>query len=127
MASGSLPPGFPATEIEGEHYWDGGFISNTPLQWVLDFRPRRDTLAFQVDLWNARGALPKNLLEVELRHKEIIYSSRNRAATDQYQDEQKLRIAAAKLLGRLPKTFATAKRPSSWRRTPTTRSAISCI
>ncbi|MFZ3357349.1 MAG: patatin-like phospholipase family protein [Xanthobacteraceae bacterium] len=102
MASGSLPPGFPATEIEGEHYWDGGLVSNTPLQWVLDSRPRRDTLAFQVDLWSARGALPKNLLEVELRQKEIIYSSRNRAATDQYQRMQKLRIAVAKLLGRLP-------------------------
>ncbi len=65
-------------------------------------RPRRDTLAFQVDLWSARGALPKNLLEVELRQKEIVYSSRNRAATDQYQKMQKLRIAVAKLLGRLP-------------------------
>ena len=58
MASGSLPPGFPATEIEGEHYWDGGLVSNTPLDWVLDARPGRDTLAFQVDLWNARGEVP---------------------------------------------------------------------
>ena len=59
LASGSLPPGFPATEVDGEHYWDGGLISNTPLQWVLDSRPRLDTLAFQVDLWSARGKLPK--------------------------------------------------------------------
>src|SRR5262245_21313486 len=58
LASGSLPPGFPATEIDGEYYWDGGLVSNTPLQWVLDSRPRRDTLAFQVDLWSARGAVP---------------------------------------------------------------------
>lgn len=103
VASGSLPPGFPATEIDGQYFWDGGLISNTPLQWVLDFRPRRDTLAFQVDLWNARGALPKDLVEVEVRHKEIVYSSRTRAATDQYKHEQKLRIAAANLLKRLPK------------------------
>ena len=54
MASGSLPPGFPATEIDGEYYWDGGLVSNTPLQWVFDSRPRQDTLAFQVDLWSAR-------------------------------------------------------------------------
>src|ERR1700748_2093166 len=62
MASGSLPPGFPATEIEGEYYWDGGLVSNTPLQWVFESRPRRDTLAFQVDLWNARGALPTDMV-----------------------------------------------------------------
>ena len=62
MASGALPPGFPATRIEGEYYWDGGLVSNTPLQWVLDTSPRKDTLAFQVDLWSARGELPRDLL-----------------------------------------------------------------
>jgi NTE family protein len=102
MASGSLPPGFAATEIEGEYYWDGGLVSNTPLQWVLDAHPRRDTLAFQVDLWNARGALPHDLVEVEVRRKEIIYSSRTRAATDQYKNMQKLRIAVADLMKRIP-------------------------
>jgi NTE family protein len=102
MASGSLPPGFPATEIDGRHYWDGGLVSNTPLQWVLEWRPRRDTLAFQVDLWNARGEVPEDLIEVEVRQKEIVYSSRNRAATEQYKKTQKLRIAGAKLIARLP-------------------------
>lgn len=102
MASGALPPGFPAAEVDGQHFWDGGLVSNTPLQWVLDYRPRRDTLAIQVDLWSARGALPRDLIEVEVRHKEIIYSSRNRAATDQYQKVQKLRIAVATLLRQLP-------------------------
>jgi NTE family protein len=102
IASGSLPPGFPATEVDGQYYWDGGLISNTPLQWVLDSRPRRDTLAFQVDLWSARGELPKDMVEVEVRQKEIIYSSRNRAATDQYRHMQKLRIAVANLIGKLP-------------------------
>jgi NTE family protein len=102
MASGSLPPGFPATLIDGKYFWDGGLVSNTPLQWVLDSRPRRDTLAFQIDLWNARGDLPKDLIGVEVRQKEIIYSSRNRAATDQYQQMQKLRIAVAHLLDKLP-------------------------
>jgi NTE family protein len=65
MASGALPPGFPAVEIDGEHYWDGGLVSNTPLQWVIESDPRRqDTLAFQVDLWSSQGALPGNLAEV---------------------------------------------------------------
>jgi len=77
-------------------------ISNTPLEWVLDARPRCDTLAFQVDLWNARGELPKDMIEVEVRHKEIIYSSRNRAATDRYKYVQKLRVALARLLEQLP-------------------------
>ena len=71
IASGSLPPGFPATEIDGEYYWDGGLVSNTPLQWVLDSRPRLDTLAFQIDLWSARGELPRNLAEADVRQKEI--------------------------------------------------------
>jgi NTE family protein len=102
IASGSLPPGFPATEIDGEYYWDGGIVSNTPLQWVLDSRPRRDTLAFQVDLWNARGELPRNLLDADVRAKEIRFSSRTRAGTDLYMYTQKLRIALATLLERLP-------------------------
>ena len=56
MASGALPPGFPSVEIDGEQYWDGGLVSNTPLQWVIENDPRRkDTLAFQVDLWSAQG------------------------------------------------------------------------
>ena len=61
LASGALPPGFPAIEIDGEYYWDGGLVSNTPLQWVVDAEPRRDMLAFQVDLWSSRGAFPQDM------------------------------------------------------------------
>jgi NTE family protein len=103
IASGSLPPGFPATEIQGEYYWDGGLVSNTPLQWVLESAPRLDTLAFQIDLWNARGDVPRNLMESETRQKEIRYSSRTRAATDDFKKMQRLRRATAKLLAELPK------------------------
>jgi NTE family protein len=102
IASGSLPPGFPATEIEGEYYWDGGIVSNTPLQYVLDSRPREDTLAFQIDLWSAPGELPRDITEAEVRAKEIRFSSRTRAATDQYKYAQRLRIAFANLLKKLP-------------------------
>jgi NTE family protein len=102
MASGSLPPGFPAVEIEGEHYWDGGLISNTPLQWVFEHGQYQDTLAFQVDLWSARGEFPGDLAEVATRQKEIQYSSRTRANTDQFKRYQKLRCALASLLEKLP-------------------------
>jgi NTE family protein len=102
VASGSLPPGFPPTEIEGEYYWDGGLVSNTPLEWVLDCRPGRDTLAFQIDLWSARGEFPRNLIEAETRQKEIRYSSRTRLATNQFKKKQILRRAAGRLLAKIP-------------------------
>src|SRR6266481_1198284 len=102
MASAALPPGFPAVEIEGEHYWDGGLVSNTPLQWVVDSHPHLDTLAFQVDLWSARGELPKTIAEVATRQKEIQYSSRTRAGTDTFKHVQRLRRAMADLFEKLP-------------------------
>lgn len=102
IASGSLPPGFPATEVDGEYYWDGGVVSNTPLQWVLDSRPRLDTLAFQVDLWSARGELPRDMVEVDVRQKDIRYSSRTRLSTDQFRVVQSMRRAIARLLDRMP-------------------------
>src|SRR5712675_871085 len=102
MASGALPPGFAAIEIDGERYWDGGLISNTPLQWVLDSTPRQDTLAFQVDLWSARGDFPGNIAEVETRQKEIQYSSRTRANTDQFKRAQRIRNTVAAMLESLP-------------------------
>lgn len=102
MASGALPPGFPPVEIDGEHYWDGGLVSNTPLEWVVENVPRQDTLAFQVDLWSARGDFPRDMAEVETRRKEIIYSSRTRASTSGFKRMQKMRNAAAKLSADMP-------------------------
>ena len=105
IASGSLPPGFPATEIDGEHYWDGGVVSNTPLEWVLDAMPRQDTLAFQIDLWSARGELPRDMIEVDTRLKDIRYSSRTRLNTNQFRKVQALRRATAKLLKEMPESL----------------------
>ena len=102
LASCSLPPGFAATEIDGEFYWDGGLVSNTPLQWVVDGATRQDTLAFQIDLWPSRGKLPRNLTDVAIRQKEIQYSSRTRAGTDQFERLQNVRCALAGLLADLP-------------------------
>src|SRR5262249_39647270 len=86
----------------GEHYWDGGIVSNTPLEWVLDSRPREDTLAFQVDLWNAKGELPRDLNEADLRQKDIRFSSRTRAGTDQFRKAQMMRRAFRRLLKKFP-------------------------
>jgi NTE family protein len=102
MASAALPPAFPAVEIESEHYWDGGLVSNTPLQWVVDSHPHLDTLAFQVDLWNAGGELPRTIAEVATRQKEIQYSSRSRAGTNNFKYVQQLRRAMADLFEKLP-------------------------
>jgi NTE family protein len=102
MASAALPPGFPAIEIEGEHYWDGGCVSNTPLQWIVDSYPHFDTLAFQIDLWNARGELPRTIAEVTTRQKEIQYSSRTRAGTNNVERIQQVRRALADLFEKLP-------------------------
>lgn len=77
-------------------------MSNTPLQWVVENEPRRDTLAFQVDLWSARGDFPRSMPEVITREKEIRYSSRTRAGTDQFKHIQRIRRAAAALLEKLP-------------------------
>ncbi|HEY1612859.1 MAG TPA: patatin-like phospholipase family protein [Rhizomicrobium sp.] len=112
LASGALPPGFPAVEIKGEYYWDGGLVSNTPLQWVLEFGARADTLAFEVDLWSAKGAFPRNMAEVATRQKEILYSSRTRDNTNQFRKLQCLRHGVAKILDDLPdsaKNSATAQ------------------
>ena len=102
MASGALPPGFPPVEIDGEHYWDGGLVSNTPLQYVLDQPAKRRRVVFQVDLFAARGALPATLAEVTEREKDIRYSSRTRMNTTVELDRQVIAKAAQRLIDKLP-------------------------
>jgi len=102
MASGALPPGFPSIVIEGEHYWDGGIASNTPLDYVLDEETRRDLLIFQVDLFSARGPLPETLLEAAEREKDIRFSSRTRMNTDKNRQIHEARKALRDLMGKLP-------------------------
>ncbi|WP_233863672.1 DUF3734 domain-containing protein [Paraburkholderia adhaesiva] len=101
IASGALPPGFAAVEIDGEYYWDGGLMSNTPLYEVIQTTPRRDTLAFQVDLWSARGPVPDNLTDVQGRMKDIQYSSRTRLVTDMLQRSQRFRHVLREVLERV--------------------------
>ena len=102
LASGALPPGFPPVQIDGELYWDGGIVSNTPLWYVLDADPRMNALIFQVDVFSARGEAPKNLAEVQERAKDIQYASKTRFNTNRVKEIEALRIALLRLLAKLP-------------------------
>ena len=102
MASGALPPGFAPVEIDGDHYWDGGLVSNTPLQYVLDQPGERRRVVFQVDLFAARGALPTTLPEVSEREKDIRFSSRTRLNTTNELDRKVIAQAAQRLIATLP-------------------------
>ena len=102
VASGALPPGFAPVEIDGEHYWDGGLVSNTPLQYVLGQPATRHRAVFQVDLFPARGKLPATLADVREREKDIRFSSRTRLNTDLEVDQHKIAAAAQRLVSKLP-------------------------
>jgi NTE family protein len=107
MASGALPPGFPPIEIEGKLYWDGGLFSNTPLQYMVDYYPRRSRVIFQVDLFPAHARhRPINLDEVYEREKDIRYSSRTRLATNTLRDRHDIRHAINELHNLLPPEIA---------------------
>ncbi len=102
MASGALPPGFPPVLVDGEPYWDGGLVSNTPLEFVLEKDDVDDLLIFQVDLFNARGPMPKTLLELDEREKDIRYSSRTRLNTTANVRLHQAKVALRRLLDSLP-------------------------
>jgi NTE family protein len=102
MASGALPPAFPAVEIEGQHYWDGGILSNTPTEVVFDENPRRNSLIFAVHLWNPTGPVPTNIWEVLNRQKDIQYSSRIASHITRLQQTHCLRHVINQLVKHLP-------------------------
>ncbi|WP_227244602.1 DUF3734 domain-containing protein [Paraburkholderia caribensis] len=108
MASGALPPGFPAVEIDGEYYWDGGLVSNTPLTEVLRDSDHKDTLVFQVDLWSARGNAPGDFPDISERAKDIQYSSRTRAITNMLAERQKHARFIKELLEHVPTSVLKA-------------------
>ena len=101
MASGALPPGFAPVEIDGKHWWDGGLVSNTPLSHVLDHQ-ETDMLVFQVDLFSAHAELPRTMTDVLAREKEIRFSSRTRAVSDQLLDARRRREVVNRVLAKLP-------------------------
>jgi len=102
MASGALPPAFPAVRIEGEPYWDGGIYSNTPVEAVFDDRPRRDSVIFAVHMWNPEGPEPESIWQVMGRHKEIQFSSRAKSHLARQNQIHRLRHIIRALAARLP-------------------------
>ena len=102
MASGALPPALPMVKVGTDHFWDGGIVSNTPLQHLLDQEDCQNSLVFQVDLFSARGALPRDIQDVMARHKDIMYSSRTRYNTDVYRKTHNLKVSLYKALSRIP-------------------------
>jgi NTE family protein len=107
MASGALPPAFPAVEIAGALYWDGGVYSNTPIEVVFDDKPRRDGVIFAVDLWQPHGEAPETLWQVMNRQKDIQYSSRGLSHVARQQQLHRLRHVVRELAARLPASEAS--------------------
>lgn len=104
MASAALPPAFPAMRIDGELYWDGGILSNTPTEVVFDDQPRRNALMFSVHLWNPAGSEPQTMGEVFNRHKDIQYSSRIANQITRQEQIHRLRHVIARLADKLPES-----------------------
>jgi NTE family protein len=102
MSSGALPPAFPAICIDGEFYWDGGILSNTPTEVIFDDDPRRNSLIFAVHLWNPEGPVPQSIWEVLHRQKDIQYSSRIASHITRQQQTHRLRHVISQLVQRLP-------------------------
>ncbi|WP_223305932.1 patatin-like phospholipase family protein [Massilia sp. NR 4-1] len=108
IASGALPPAFPAMRIDGEPYWDGGIYSNTPIEAVLDDEPRRDSVIFSVQLWNPDGREPQSMLDVLEKHKEVQYASRV-ANIEQQRRMHRLRHVIRELAAQLPREVMAQK------------------
>jgi NTE family protein len=102
MASGALPPAFPAVHIDGEYFWDGGILSNTPTEVIFDDNPRRNSLIFAVHLWNPTGPEPQSIWEVLHRQKDIQYSSRIASHITRQQQTHRLRHVVSQLVRHLP-------------------------
>jgi NTE family protein len=102
MASGALPPAFPAVRLDGELYWDGGILSNTPIEAVFDDIPRRDALIFAVHMWNPTGPEPASIADVLHRHKDIQYSSRVSTHIARQQQLHRLRHVVSELAKFVP-------------------------
>jgi NTE family protein len=107
MASGALPPGFPAVRIGTDYFWDGGLVSNTPLQHLLAQDDGKSSLVFQVDLFSARGTLPRTIQDVASRQKDILYSSRTRNTTDMHQRLMRWKKRAYQALLKVPEELLT--------------------
>lgn len=110
MASGALPPAFPAVRIDGELYWDGGILSNTPVEIVFDEYPRHSSLIFAVHMWNPVGPEPRTIWEVMHRHKDIQYSSRIASHITRQKQLHRMRRIIEELATHIPDSARESKR-----------------
>ncbi len=102
MASGALPPAFPAVCIDGQPYWDGGVYSNTPIEVVLDEQPRRSSLIFAVNMWQPLGTEPRSIWQVMGRQKDIQYASRGKSHVARQEQLHRLRHVVRQLVKHIP-------------------------
>jgi NTE family protein len=102
MASGALPPAFPAIRIDAEAYWDGGIYSNSPIEAVMDDRPRRNSLIFSANVWHPQGPEPQSVWQVMGRQKDIQYASRDKSHVRRQQQIHRLRHVIRELGKHLP-------------------------
>ena len=116
MASGALPPALPMVRIGTDHFWDGGIVSNTPLQHLLDQEDGMNSLVFQVDLFSARGSLPRDMYDVLARQKDIQYSSRTRLVTDYFQQRHEADLFLRRVLDKVPEELLTDEEREAKRR-----------
>ena len=107
MASGALPPAFPAVRIGDELYWDGGILSNTPVEAVFDDSNRKNSLIFAVHIWNPNGAEPETLNQVLNRQKDLQYSSRAANHIRRQQQMHQLRHVVSQLGALIPEADRT--------------------
>ena len=117
MASGALPPAFPAVRVDGDPYWDGGIYSNTPIEAVLDDKPRRDSLIFTVHMWNPEGPEPETLWQVMGRQKDIQYASRAKSHIARQKQIHHLRHIIRELAKHVPENrrdSAEVRELASW-------------
>jgi NTE family protein len=116
MASGALPPALPMVNIGTDNYWDGGLVSNTPLQHVLENAASKNILVFQVDLFSARGNLPRDMYDVLARQKDIQYSSRTRLVTDYFRTRHEADLFLRRVLDKVPEELLTDDERAAKRR-----------
>ena len=102
LASAALPPGFPAVRVDGELYWDGGILSNTPVEAVFDDNPRRSGVVFSVHIWSPSGPEPDTLRRVMARAKDLQYASRSSVHIARQRQLHKLRHIITQLAGHIP-------------------------
>jgi len=117
MASGALPPAFPAVRIDGEPYWDGGIYSNTPIEAVLDDKPRRDSLIFAVNVWHQTALEPESIWQVMARQKDIQYASRADSHIARQKQIHRLRHVIRELTEQVPaarRSDPKVKELASW-------------